>query len=210
MEHYLVILGLVTLIALLIGGIVAVAGYIVTSYSLYKIAKKRGIANAWMSWIPVLSKYIVGKIADEYDSRNGFRRKWGVVLLTLAIIVFIGAVGLSVAYIGMCSIIFSAAAYNEAIPVDMLSDLINSAIAFYAITIVTSIVSPALVICHYICLFKIYESAVGQKALKYLLLTFFVPFANLVCISICSSRVQEIQPVQSAQSEQPTQPETEQ
>ncbi len=191
---------------------VAVVSYIITSYSLYKIARKRGIANPWMSWVPVLSNYTIGKITDEYDGRNGFRRKWGATLLTLALISFFSGIVTIGLYVKMCGILIQAAAYGEYMAAYMVTDLIGTMIAFYGVAVIASIASSALMVCQYICIYKIYESAVGQKALKYFLLTLFVPFANLVCISICANRVQEIYPVQLAQPvqpEEPEQPETE-
>ena len=76
-------LGVVFLYLLIIG--IGVASYIIQSLALQGIAKRRGINNPWLSWIPVANTWIIGSIADEYDNRNGIKRKWRVLLLTLSI-----------------------------------------------------------------------------------------------------------------------------
>ena len=46
---------------------VAVATYVFRSLGLYGIAKRRGIRNPWMAWVPVLRDWIVGSISDQYQ-----------------------------------------------------------------------------------------------------------------------------------------------
>lgn len=52
----------VLLITLVIGILV----YVFQSVGLYTIAKRRGIRNAWLAWIPVGCYWIAGSIADQY------------------------------------------------------------------------------------------------------------------------------------------------
>ena len=46
---------------------VSAAKYIFRSLGLYAIAKRRGIRNPWMAWVPVLYTWIVGSISDQYQ-----------------------------------------------------------------------------------------------------------------------------------------------
>lgn len=61
-----VVAGLI-LIALVVAVLWCVTAYILHALSLYTIAKRRGIRNAWLSWIPVASYWILGSISDQYQ-----------------------------------------------------------------------------------------------------------------------------------------------
>ena len=41
--------------------------YVFRAFSLYKIARRRGISNAWLAWVPVCSEWILGSVADQYQ-----------------------------------------------------------------------------------------------------------------------------------------------
>ena len=77
-------------------------GWIIRSLSLHSIAKRRGIRNAWMAWIPIGSEWVLGSVADQYQHLvNGkitSRRKI-LMLLTVAT----GVV--AVAYIAAAAVI---------------------------------------------------------------------------------------------------------
>lgn len=65
----------------------SVVSYVLSSVGMYRIAKRRGIHHAWLSWIPVGSNWLLGSISDHYQyvakQKNTKRRK---VLLTLSLI----------------------------------------------------------------------------------------------------------------------------
>ena len=71
----------VVAVVLLICSMVGIASYVMTSLSVYTIAKRREINNPWLAWIPVANYWIVGSIADDYDEKNGIKRKWRLHLL---------------------------------------------------------------------------------------------------------------------------------
>ena len=91
---YLVILGVVLVCCLV--------GWILRSMSLHSIAKRRGIRNAWMAWIPIGSEWVLGSVADQYQhlvqGKVTSRRKI-LMLLTVAT----GVV--AVAYIAAAAVI---------------------------------------------------------------------------------------------------------
>ena len=41
--------------------------YVFRAFSLYKIARRRGISNAWLAWVPVCGDWILGSVADQYQ-----------------------------------------------------------------------------------------------------------------------------------------------
>ena len=63
---------LATVMAILLGvlGVVllfSLVFWIISSLSLHAIAKRRGIRNAWLAWVPVGNEWILGSIADQYQ-----------------------------------------------------------------------------------------------------------------------------------------------
>ena len=47
--------------------LISIVMYVLQSIGLYKTAKRRGIHNAWLSWLPVGCTWIIGCISDQYQ-----------------------------------------------------------------------------------------------------------------------------------------------
>ena len=69
-----------------------VALYVLQALGLYTIAKRRGIRNPWLAWIPFGSVWILGCVCDDYKARCGKPSKLRVALLVLTIIMAVLAV----------------------------------------------------------------------------------------------------------------------
>lgn len=160
---------------------VGILNYVLSSLSLYTIAKRRQINNPWLAWIPFASYWTMGCIADDYDARMGIKRKWRVILLTLSL-VFI--VTFFIFYFSMLAVGISfAMKYEYTTP--STADIMGIFIPMYIFIFIIALSSVAFTACNYICMFKIYESTVPQKALKYFLLSLLVPCANAICLFLC-------------------------
>ena len=46
---------------------IGIALFVFRAISIYKIARRRGISNAWLAWVPVCSEWILGSVADQYQ-----------------------------------------------------------------------------------------------------------------------------------------------
>lgn len=65
-EEVMMVLG----VMLVILGIVLVCclvGWILSSVGLQKIAKRRGIAHAWLAWLPIGREWVLGSVSDQYQ-----------------------------------------------------------------------------------------------------------------------------------------------
>ena len=64
-----------------------VAVYVLTALAVYTVAKRRGLSNPWLAWIPVADSWLLGSISDQYryvvKGENRSKRK---ILLTLRIL----------------------------------------------------------------------------------------------------------------------------
>lgn len=169
---YLVIIGL------------GLASYIMNALALYKIADRRQIPNPWMAWLPFTSDWLIGSIVDDYDGRNGIKRKWRVVLLTLSLISVVGFIVIYVALIVWAVTI--AVMYANTEP--PLAQTISTVVVMYVILIVIAMLAIAQSFCQAICVYKIFESTVPEKAVKYLLLYLLVPLAGPICLLKCKDK----------------------
>ena len=71
-----------------ISGLFTLALYILQALGLYTIAKRRGIAHAWLAWIPFGSAWILASISDDFKARrNGKKEKLRIALLALTVAV---------------------------------------------------------------------------------------------------------------------------
>lgn len=176
---FLIVFGILLVYVGIIG--VCIADYIMSSLGLYRLASRRGISKPWLAWIPVANAWTVGAIVDEYDERQGFSRKWRCTLLTLSIIV-VG--GIILGYSAMFGFAFSQIGNTSLNMGVFLGVFIPS----YIIILGAALCAMALVACQSVCLYKIFESTVPEKALKYLLLSMLVPLAEAICLLRCSEK----------------------
>ncbi len=171
------------LVYLIIMGL-GIATYIINSLAIYRLADRRQIPNPWMAWLPFASDWIIGSIVDQYDEKNGIKRKWRVLLLTLSLISIIGIIVVCVGMIvGMLVM---------AIQETNMEPEVGPTLAFigvlYIVLLIFAMLASAKGFCQAICIYKIYESTVPEKAVKYLLLYLLVPLAGPLCLLKCQDK----------------------
>lgn len=174
------ILLMLLILCLVMTGI-GIASYVMTSLSLYTIANRRQIKNPWLAWIPLANYWIVGSIADDYDEQRGIKRKWRVALLTMALIffgVFVAFYAVLIAWIVFMVVKSQYGYYVE----PTMHGIFAIIIPIYLVLIVFAMLGMALQFCQVICIYKIFESTVPEKALKYILLYILVPLAGPICL----------------------------
>ena len=65
---------------------ISIAAYAMYSYGLYKMADNTGIKPTFMAWIPLLRLYILGQMADRYNSTVEKRSAYRFLLPLLRLI----------------------------------------------------------------------------------------------------------------------------
>ena len=104
-------LGAALALVLLLAAAAATAVYVLQALSLYTIAKRRGLQNVWLAWVPVGSSWLLGAVADDVNARRGKKTCYSILLL-VASAVCMGS-GVSVfllPFLGLFSGLFSIAA----------------------------------------------------------------------------------------------------
>ena len=54
-----------TIIGLIIGGVIALLLYVLEAIPVYKLAKKMGMQNAWLAWVPIYGSYFRFYVLSE-------------------------------------------------------------------------------------------------------------------------------------------------
>lgn len=128
--------------------LLAVVVYVFQSIGLYTIAKRRGIQNPWLAWLPIGSEWIAGSIADQYRYVvKGEEMNRRTILLVTS------AVGMAVSWL-----ISGVGMENE------LLDLVVTGLDVFTFVI------------WQICLYELYTSCNPKNNVLFLVLGIIFPF----------------------------------
>ena len=151
----------------------SLATYVLHSSGLHAIAKRRGIRNGWLAWLPVGNLWILGNISDQYQYvAKGKVKNRRRTLLVLSIVLFAG----------YCPWLFvtlmSLAAGNEAAALFLLvfGGLLILAVAIW------------LAVCQYIAYYDLYRSCEPSNAALYLVLSIVISAAMPFFVFACRKK----------------------
>lgn len=86
LEDYFYVMGM-DLLETGLSSLAGLAGYILIAVGLYTIAKRRGIRNPWLAWVPFGQSWMLGCVSDQYQHvAKGRRKNKRTALLWLDII----------------------------------------------------------------------------------------------------------------------------
>lgn len=66
--------------------LIIISLYFLVTYGIFQMAKKRGIENPWLAFIPITSSFIIGKILDNINSYRDKQTNFKMILLVLTLI----------------------------------------------------------------------------------------------------------------------------
>lgn len=160
--------------------LIVVINYVLSSRALYVLAKRRGINSPCYAWIPVGRDWILGNIVDGFDRKNGNDKKIGKIMFVLsvtAVLVFF------VSIILVSSIIMTLRYALFIKEVQLVFSALEILLTFTILTI--WVAKKAFVV---LCVYKLFESTVPEKSVKYLLVYFIIPFADAICLYKCRNK----------------------
>lgn len=174
---YLVIIA----VALLLGVVL----HVIRALSLQTIAKRRGIGNAWLSWLPVGQEWIIGSLSDQYKyltvGKNQSRRK---VLLWLNLAaMLIGFVGTGVSAIqaieGISQMSYTGFTEESAIMV------VVPAVISMVVSVVSLVIGITAYVFRQMSMYDLYKSCDSKNAVVFLVFGILFgitePFFLLAC-----------------------------
>lgn len=169
-----VFLGLLYLLMLAI----SVTSYVLQSLGLYTVAKRRGIRNPWLSWVPIGCLWIMGSLSDQYCYvSKGKVRNRRKVLLGLSL----GLIGAEIVLMVIAFGILLSGVAGEAAGVTV-GALLGLMLLLYCAILVTCIV---MVVFTYIALYDVFRSCDPDSAVLFLVLSIvfgvLMPLFLFVC-----------------------------
>ena len=166
----------------LLSSVLGIVSYVLTALALYTIAKRRGLNNPWMAWIPVANLWLLGSISDQYRyvARGEVKSKRKVLLVLdiLLILVLIGFFATFVAFIVQAVIQSMSHSYgtNE--------EMIRPLIAMLALLLPMAGLSIAMSVVQYMALYDVYASCDPNNKVLYLVLSIFISLAQPIILMI--------------------------
>lgn len=158
-----------------------IAVYVLQSLGFYTIAKRRGIHNPWLAWLPVGNMWILGSISDQYQyvvkSRVRSRRK---VLMGLMIAMYALMIPVFAGYGALIAGIITEHSYTGA---DLMAGAgVTVAVLSYLAMLVLGIIATVF---QYIALYDLYASCDPHNSVMYIVLSIFInvtmPFFVFSC-----------------------------
>lgn len=148
--------------------------WVLRSISLYSIAKRRGIHNAWLGWLPIGNMWIWGSISDQYRyvvrGENRSRRK---LLLALNVVTTVLTWVVVVLYI---KLVVELAIYGDSylarMPEEAVVELLFSPLlSILGLVMVSAVCAIVQLVFQYITLSDIYMSCKPESHVLYLVLS---------------------------------------
>jgi len=171
-----------------------VAIYIFTGLGLYTIAKRRGIHNPWLAWVPFANAWLLGCISDQYRSiaRGEVKNRRKVLLGTeiaasaIAIVVLVLCFSMlfNMLSIGMSNL----ESLNEDAAMELLMTIMGPVVTMLLLCLPLMIVGIVNMVFYYIALHDIYKSCDPNNATLYLVLNIFIGITVPVFLMICRNK----------------------
>lgn len=158
--------------------LLGIATYVLASLGLYTLANRRGIKNAWLSWVPVINCWIIGSLSDQYryvvkgEVKN--KRK---TLLTLNIITWLLSVAMIVVLVVMVVNVASAG-MSGAGEEELMAAVFGPVIAIIGLSLPLAGIGIAIAVVHYIAMYDIYRSSNPENSVLFLVLSILFSFTE--------------------------------
>ncbi len=168
-----------------LGGVFSVVLYVLQGIALLSMSNKCGIKNGWLSFIPVANVFILGKIAEKYERKDGKKSsKYGILLPVLAglkyIVVAVLTVVLIISIISIISNVELAVELESQLTLSMFSSFISVIIAYF----ISLAVTVVYLVFYYIALWRIYYLFNKNNSTLYTVLSVLFDFLSPIFLFV--------------------------
>ena len=151
--------------------LLGIATYVLTSLGLYALAKRRGLKNPWLSWVPVINCWIIGSLSDQYryvvKGQVKNKRKTLLILsIILAVIYLAVIVCCVVMFVNMIQAVINGASEDA-----LLEIVMGPAMAMLGLCLPIVGIAIAMAVVRYIAMYDIYTSCDPQNNVLFLVLS---------------------------------------
>lgn len=190
-----VLLGFLSSYSLIIlfPSVISLILFVIRGFALFDMSKGLNIKNAWMGFVPVLSVFALGKIAENYEKKDGTKAsKQGIVLLIFNILQYIAVfVFIVLAVISAIKIYGFAdtAIINETVmDLSMFMSLVPVIICYFVLLAI----SVVFTVLFYIALYRIYSVFDSKNAILYTVLSVFFSFLQPIFLFLIRKNAPKI------------------
>ena len=153
--------------------IIGITGYVLSSWGMHSIAKRRGINHPWMSWVPVLDLWVLGCVSDQYQyvvkGKVKNKRKWLLGLnIVLAVIYIVFFVLCGVAIAGAIGGMTGGMGEDH-----LAASLMGPVMSMLAALIPLVGIAIAVMVIRYVAMYDLYTSCSPQNNVLFLVLSIF-------------------------------------
>ena len=155
----------------------AIGMYVMEGIAMLRMAKKTGVPNGWMGFVPVTNVYLLGRIADAGTGK----RKHAKCLLISYIVLYVSMIPYCIAY---------------AVTMYRLTIAVETAIAPFIVLLFSTLVYLAAAICYCVFVFMAYyhicKNFGGESSTAYfvgmLVGSFVCPLVSCILLLILSGK----------------------
>lgn len=194
--------------------LISLAVYVFTALALYTMAKRRGIKNPWLAWIPFANAWLLGCVSDQYRAvargETKYRRR---VLLWTEIMTSVTAALVTVLCFTMLGRMFTImyelfgigisdlmdpeklailesmeGQMSEADAQRLLSAVMGPGVGMVLLALVLAPVAIINMVFGFIALHDIYKSCDPSNATLYLVLSILIGYAQPVFLFLCRNK----------------------
>lgn len=165
-----------SLIISLVSSVLGIVLYVMMSWGMYSISKRRGISKPWLAWIPYGQNWILGAISDHYQlaakGKETSRRKvllgLSLGVMAAAAVVIAGYVVLIVVAAGQLIVPVSDAASSADSSMVIMVLILLGMIFFLLLEVAIAVVYSVFT---YIALFDLFRSCNPDTGVLFLILS---------------------------------------
>lgn len=159
----------------------------------FRMARKIGMTNPWMFWIPMANVYAMGNLADQQAAlcegrSTAFRKKmlaWNIVIICAALLFVIAMIPILVV-----ATVHGTMDENGTvtIPEAYMNDLVGPSLFFLFSLLVLLVISVIYLVVYYKVLYRIFKLYAPDGAVGLLILSIFVNAAIPAVFLILSGK----------------------
>ncbi len=175
-------------------GLLNLGCWILLSYSLYRMAVRRGIRKPWLAWLPVGREWIIGSLSDQYRYVvRGERRakRWSLTVLQLLRLA-LGAALCAMA-VALAGNLLTALAYGRSWQ-NLLPALMGPGMSLLGLAVPMLALWIAGKVIWFLALYDIYTSAEPGNRNLYLILSIPFSFLQSVFLFLCREKDEGMPP----------------
>ena len=151
--------------------LLSIASYVLTALALYTIARRRGLKNPWLAWIPVADCWLLGSLSDQYryvvDGQHKSKRKILLIFRILTAVMWVSLIGL---LIKLCFHAVGSVFWGT-MSDERIFQILHQALNLLVMCLPLIGISIAYAVFRYMALYDIYKSLDPTNCVLFLVLS---------------------------------------